>query len=789
MNPSIYAFTPAFTDPNRLADYYYRAAWYLKSPLAQGATVYFMAPGMTPPTSVPDFLAPDLAEIAAPFSTQLRLINSKQQIPFRDRANAHWLCHDATSDPRDSTLMSRLRWRGGRFVNVDHHTNQFASSLWLRLTSNNGAGTTAQLHEAKTRFASVARTCSAPRAFLFGTGPSFDTIDLDALPPGLRIATNSMVANPQVLERLTPQLIVASDPIFHAGPSKYAYEFRCKLVDALERYGAHFLFPMRDVGVYTFHLPPHLRHLLIPIPLTPPGPINQRLGTSLRTATTSNVMTLLLLPLGASLAPELVLGGFDGRPIGDNDYFWQHSSTVQISNEMESIRRAHPAFFAIDYDDYYLTHVDVVRRYLDELECQGRQIKCITNSHVPALQSRFVPPSNLQDPAPRPAVSIIMPNFNSGNFIDGAINSVRQQRDVTYELLVVDDGSSDQSLEIARRHAAQEPAIRVIEQPHAGVSAARNRGLREACGDYCAFLDSDDRLIGTDSLATRLAQAIRAPADTIVAGQVSMRTDDDAPLDAMIGAKHPLTFRAGGFCSANINGLLGRRGVMRQARFQTDRAYGEDCEYLHDLLRRGYTVQPINKPVATYRMSAGSATQQRMRRHVLGVIDLFWNLGKDRLDAAYPPQNRAGISAKRIEREIDCRYAQLIIHSILVGTPIKDICALLQARLTRGASVLHCGGNVESIAIRALRHPRASADLREAVGQRASSIRRAIDLELAPYPRLRPLRSALVAFVALCEKSPDGRARLSAAQINYAAHDTLRRVRRILSRMLQRLSP
>jgi hypothetical protein len=114
MNPIAYAFMPAFASAACLADYYYRTAWYLKPDLMRGATVYFVAPGLTRPTAVPEVLAPDLAETAACFGDQLKLVSSVDEIPTKDRARIRWLCHDATTQPARRSILQRIRDRGKR---------------------------------------------------------------------------------------------------------------------------------------------------------------------------------------------------------------------------------------------------------------------------------------------------------------------------------------------------------------------------------------------------------------------------------------------------------------------------------------------------------------------------------------------------------------------------------------------------------------------------------------------------------------------------------------------------
>lgn len=88
-----------------------------------------------------------------------------------------------------------------------------------------------------------------------------------------------------------------------------------------------------------------------------------------------------------------------------------------------------------------------------------------------------------------PLTSVIIPNYNYGRYLRQAIDSVLAQSYVRTEILVVDDGSSDESATIVRGYGDR---VRWIQQHRAGVSAARNRGVQESHGDLVAFLDADD---------------------------------------------------------------------------------------------------------------------------------------------------------------------------------------------------------------------------------------------------------------------------------------------------------
>jgi glycosyltransferase involved in cell wall biosynthesis len=89
----------------------------------------------------------------------------------------------------------------------------------------------------------------------------------------------------------------------------------------------------------------------------------------------------------------------------------------------------------------------------------------------------------------KPAVSVVIPAYNAGWCVGKAIDSVQSQDYRDFEILVVDDGSTDDTAAVLARRGE---SIRVIGQSNQGLSSARNAGIREARGDYVAFLDADD---------------------------------------------------------------------------------------------------------------------------------------------------------------------------------------------------------------------------------------------------------------------------------------------------------
>jgi glycosyltransferase involved in cell wall biosynthesis len=88
-------------------------------------------------------------------------------------------------------------------------------------------------------------------------------------------------------------------------------------------------------------------------------------------------------------------------------------------------------------------------------------------------------------------VSVVVTCHNQGRFLAEAIESVLSQAYQPSEIIVVDDGSTDETAEVSRRY----PRVRYVFQPNLGLAAARNRGIQEGRGDFFVFLDADDRLL------------------------------------------------------------------------------------------------------------------------------------------------------------------------------------------------------------------------------------------------------------------------------------------------------
>ena len=125
------------------------------------------------------------------------------------------------------------------------------------------------------------------------------------------------------------------------------------------------------------------------------------------------------------------------------------------------------------------------------------------------------PPSTIHDPQSRaalPRVTVIIPTYNRSRFVCEAIDSVLAQNYANLELLVIDDGSTDNTAQVV---SAYGPAVRYLRQANAGAAAARNRGIELATGTLVAFLDSDDLFL--DGKLARQVQVFARQPETVFA--------------------------------------------------------------------------------------------------------------------------------------------------------------------------------------------------------------------------------------------------------------------------------
>ena len=212
-----------------------------------------------------------------------------------------------------------------------------------------------------------------------------------------------------------------------------------------------------------------------------------------------------------------------------------------------------------------------------------------------------------------PRCAIVMPAFNVEAYISEAIQSILAQSVADWELIVVDDGSYDGTVQAVR--AFQDPRLRLIQQVHAGVGAARNQGIGESSSDMIVFLDADDRL-RPEALAQLMGALAQTPLACLAYGEGVVMNTAGQVFGAANGPL--LAHRPSGWVLRDIlqsnfiltGGVCVRTDCLRKVGcFQTSLLQGQDWELWCRLATVGEFLYIGRKPVVEYRLRPGSISR------------------------------------------------------------------------------------------------------------------------------------------------------------------------------------
>ncbi|BEU86967.1 hypothetical protein TAMA11512_04310 [Selenomonas sp. TAMA-11512] len=214
-----------------------------------------------------------------------------------------------------------------------------------------------------------------------------------------------------------------------------------------------------------------------------------------------------------------------------------------------------------------------------------------------------------------PEVSVIMPAYNVEPYIGASIDSILKQKHEDFELLVVDDGSTDGTAQAVGDIAAKDARVKLIRQPNGGVSAARNTGLSHAIGAYIAFLDGDD--FWSEEFLSRCVERIERlemPAfcyartkEVFLDGRTSVLGGEVPGCGTLKDFFYPKTGEIR--LSFHISGLFIPKDIIERhaIRFPAGIKQGEDTAFFYQLLGVAGAV-PVDEVLTTYMRREESAT-------------------------------------------------------------------------------------------------------------------------------------------------------------------------------------
>ena len=221
-----------------------------------------------------------------------------------------------------------------------------------------------------------------------------------------------------------------------------------------------------------------------------------------------------------------------------------------------------------------------------------------------------------------PTVSAIIPAYNQGHYLGKAIQSVLDQTFADFEIIVVDDGSTDDTRAVARSFA--DPRVRYVYQQNAGLSAARNTGIRYAEGSFLTFLDSDDLFL-PEKLAILLAKFAAEPELGFCAGQAILIDENDHRIGEIFDKRLPadsVQLLLGN--PLHVGSVMVRREWQERVGFfdETLRSY-EDWDMWLRLALAGCRMGWVDKPVSLYRFHSNQMTGngQQMTTATFAVLE------------------------------------------------------------------------------------------------------------------------------------------------------------------------
>ena len=290
-----------------------------------------------------------------------------------------------------------------------------------------------------------------------------------------------------------------------------------------------------------------------------------------------------------------------------------------------------------------------------------------------------------------PTVSIVLPTYNRAHLLPRALDSIVAQTFGDWEILVVDDGSTDSTDEVVHAYSRDlGERLRYIRQSHTGCCAARNRGIDAARGEFVAFLDSDDEFLPT-KLARQIELFRLCPELSLAYSDYSCVDLAGRRFGSVFDTKCPTGRRVAfeevspglcvchdaferlldGYFIATITGLVRRETLGSRIRFMPDPAYAEEWLFYAEIAKdRG--VGFINEPLSLHHFTGGSISRSDPSINTAGLRRTLLEMRR-RLSPLPFAQSRA------LRRHLAVANRQLGYESLRNGESLKALARFVEA--------------------------------------------------------------------------------------------------------------
>ena len=271
-------------------------------------------------------------------------------------------------------------------------------------------------------------------------------------------------------------------------------------------------------------------------------------------------------------------------------------------------------------------------------------------------------------------VSIIVPVYNSESFLNQCINSIKSQTYSNIEIILIDDGSKDQSAQICQEFARLDSRMRYIYQDNGGVASARNNGLRHASGKFVLFVDSDDR-IRPDMVDTMVRAMLEADSDLVVSGYAEEYADYqiiyEINQEVITGEAAIRNYYVDHFLQAIASSVwakLYKRSLI-QNDFHEDITMGEDFLFNIDYFSRINSLSAVSRPLYLYNKANENSLVRNYKesyfRQNLYVCQYA--------DHWLTSSNNTGMSIVNIQTKIAYSFFEFFFYLVQNGNTVKVI--------------------------------------------------------------------------------------------------------------------
>jgi glycosyltransferase involved in cell wall biosynthesis len=272
--------------------------------------------------------------------------------------------------------------------------------------------------------------------------------------------------------------------------------------------------------------------------------------------------------------------------------------------------------------------------------------------------------------------SVIIPAYNSQDFLKRAVDSVLCQTYSNYELIIVNDGSTDKTLSIAENFVQKNNNVRCINKENGGLSSARNAGIKAAKGEYLVFLDSDDKL-HSKNLLYKISNYITKEKPDLIIGNIQAITKNNqrffisSNLDLEIKSNASIQEIIRAYIKLNrqppwlaFQSIINRNFLVENGLFFNEETpTQEDVLFFFQISQCVNSVELVKDIFVDYTFSRdGSITQSLNYANIMNALENFSYI-YDRL-----------AREKEVKKYIACRYADYVPAVFLLSGREKEQC-------------------------------------------------------------------------------------------------------------------